>query len=159
MEIIDEHGELCAFCSDDPQDFIHIPPVEAIRLLTLKYIEQCGVSLGMRTLYYNAAEAWQEILASTPNHPLAKPAEELMLYELMPLICEAYKPELYDKYDITYYPAQKDWFSLIFNMKDEEVDAALRQKMGQFYYLYDGVQQVLDNSGIQARMPMLFTIE
>ena len=72
MEIIDEHGELCAFCSDDPQDFIHIPPVEAIRLLTLKYIEQCGVSLGMRTLYYNAAEAWQEILASTPNHPLAK---------------------------------------------------------------------------------------
>ena len=50
MEIIDEHGELCAFCSDDPQDFIHIPPVEAIRLLTLKYIEQCGVSLGMRTL-------------------------------------------------------------------------------------------------------------
>ena len=83
MEIIDEHGELCAWCSDDPQDFIHIPPVEAIRLLTLKYIEQCGVSLGMRTLYYNAAEAWQEILASTPNHPLAKPAEELMLYELM----------------------------------------------------------------------------
>ena len=41
MDIIDEHGELCAFCSDDPQDFIHIPPVEAIRLLTLKYIEQC----------------------------------------------------------------------------------------------------------------------
>ena len=107
MEIIDEHGELCAFCSDDPQDFIHIPPVEAIRLLTLKYIEQCGVSLGMRTLYYNAAEAWQEILASTPNHPLAKPAEELMLYELMPMICEAYKPELYDKYDITYLDDDK----------------------------------------------------
>ena len=107
MDIIDEHGELCAFCSDDPQDFIHIPPVEAIRLLTLKYIEQCSVSLGMRTLYYNAAEAWQEILASTPNHPLAKPAEELMLYELMPLICKAYKPELYDKYDITYLDDDK----------------------------------------------------
>ncbi|MBQ5992851.1 MAG: signal peptide peptidase SppA [Bacteroidales bacterium] len=64
-----------------------------------------------------------------------------------------------DKYDITYYPAQKDWFSLIFNMKDEEVDAALRQKMGQFYYLFDGVQQVLGNSGVQARMPMIITIE
>lgn len=107
MEIIDEHSELCAFCSDDPQDFIHIQPVEAIRLLTLKYIEQCGISLGMRTLYYNAAEAWQEILASAPNHPLAKPAEELMLYELMPMICEAYKPELYDKYDITYLDDDK----------------------------------------------------
>ena len=44
-------------------------------------------------------------------------------------------------------------------MKDEEVDAALRQKMGQFYYLYDGVQQVLGNSGVQARMPMIITIE
>ena len=39
MEIIDEHGELCAFCSDDPQDFIHIPPVEAIRLLTRTMID------------------------------------------------------------------------------------------------------------------------
>ena len=64
-----------------------------------------------------------------------------------------------DKYDITYYPAQKDWISLLFNMKDDEVDAALRQKMGQFYYLYDGVQQVLYNSGVQARMPMIITIE
>ena len=64
-----------------------------------------------------------------------------------------------DKYDITYYPAQKDWFSMIFNMKDEEVDAVLRQKMGQFYNLYDGVQQVLGNSGVQARMPMIITIE
>ena len=102
MEIIDEHGELCAWCSDDPQDFIHIPPVEAIRLLTLKYIEQCGVSLGMRTLYYNAAEAWQEILATTFNHLLKESAKELPLYQLMPLICEEYKPKLYDQYDITY---------------------------------------------------------
>ena len=99
MEIIDEHGELCAWCSDDPQDFIHIQPVEAIRLLTLKYIEQYGISLGMRTLYYNAAEAWQEILATTLNHPMAIPAKELPLYQLMPLICEEYKPELYDDYD------------------------------------------------------------
>ena len=101
MEIVDEHGELCAWCSDDPLDFINIQPVEAIRLLTLKYIEQCGVSLGMRTLYYNAAEAWQEILA-TLNHPLEQIANELSLRKLMPLICEEYKPELYDKYDITY---------------------------------------------------------
>ena len=50
MEIIDEHGELCAFCSDDPQDFIHIPPVEAIRLLTLKYIEQCGDAHDLRSV-------------------------------------------------------------------------------------------------------------
>lgn len=101
MEIVDEHGELCAWCSDDPLDFINIQPVEAIRLLTLKYIEQCGASLGMRTLYYNAAEAWQEILAGEHDNPMAIPAKELPLYQLMPLICEEYKHELYDKYDIT----------------------------------------------------------
>ena len=74
-------------------------------------------------------------------------------------IAKAAKLASLDKYDITYYPAQKDWFSMIFNMKDDEVDAALRQKMGQFYDLYDGVQQVLGNSGVQARMPMIITIE
>lgn len=116
MEIVDEHGELCAWCSDDPQDFIHIPPVEAIRLLTLKYIEQCGVSLGMRSLYYNAAEAWQEILATTLNHPLAIPAKELPLYQFMPLICEEYKPELYDDYDIA-------------NLNDDELLALYKEAM------------------------------
>ena len=74
-------------------------------------------------------------------------------------IAKAAKLASLDKYDITYYPAQKDWFSMIFNMKDDEVDAALRQKMGQFYDLYDGVQQVLGNSGVQARMPMIITVE
>jgi protease-4 len=64
-----------------------------------------------------------------------------------------------DKYDICTYPKQKDWFSLLFNMKDDAVDAAVRQRMGQFYYIFDGVQQVLDQEGVQARMPMTFTIE
>ena len=34
-------------------------------------------------------------------------AKELPLYQLMPLICEEYKPELYDKYDITYLDDDK----------------------------------------------------
>ena len=64
-----------------------------------------------------------------------------------------------DKYDVRTYPKQKDWFSLFFSMKDDAVDAAVRQRMGQFYYIFDGVQQVLDQEGVQARMPMTFTIE
>ena len=55
--------------------------------------------------------------------------------------------------------SKKDWFSLIFSMKDDAVDAAVRQRMGQFYYMFDGVQQVLGHEGVQARMPMTFTIE
>lgn len=64
-----------------------------------------------------------------------------------------------DKYEVCTYPKQKDWFSLFLNMKDDAVDAAVRQRMGQFYYIFDGMQQVLDQEGVQARMPMTFTIE
>ena len=62
-------------------------------------------------------------------------------------------------YKICRYPAQKDWVSMLFSMKDDAVDAAVRQRMGQFYYLFDGIQQVLNQEGVQARMPMTFTIE
>ena len=64
-----------------------------------------------------------------------------------------------DKYDVCTYPKQKDWFSLLFNMKEDAVDAAIRERMGQFYYMFDGVQQVLEHQGVQARMPMTLTIE
>ena len=64
-----------------------------------------------------------------------------------------------DSYDVCYYPKQKDWFSLLFSVKDDAVDAAVRARMGQFYYMFDGMQQVLGCDGVQARMPMVFTIE
>ena len=74
-------------------------------------------------------------------------------------VAKAAKLASLDKYDVVYYPAKKDWFSMIFNMKDDAVDAAVREKMGQFYDMYNGVQQVLEQSGVQARMPMIITIE
>lgn len=74
-------------------------------------------------------------------------------------VAKAAKLASLDKYDVVYYPAKKDWFSMIFNMKDDAVDAAVREKMGQFYDMYNGVQQVLESSGVQARMPMIITIE
>ena len=64
-----------------------------------------------------------------------------------------------DQYDVCTYPKQKDWFSLIFSMKDNAEDAAIRQRMGQFYYIFEGVQHVLESEGIQARMPMTITIQ
>ena len=74
-------------------------------------------------------------------------------------VAKAAKLASVEKYDVVYYPAKRDWFSMIFNMKDDAVDAAVRQKMGQFYDMYDGVQRVLESSGVQARMPMILTIE
>ena len=64
-----------------------------------------------------------------------------------------------DNYVICNYPKQKDWFSRFFSMKDDAVDAALRQKMGRYYDLFDGVQRTLDCEGVQARMPMTIIIQ
>ena len=100
MELVDEHGDLCAWCSDDPEDFIRIPPAEAIRLMTLKYMEYYSVSPKMCTLYYRAAEAWQYQLSQSSIHPLAIPAKELPLCQFMALVCEEYKPELYNTVDL-----------------------------------------------------------
>ena len=64
-----------------------------------------------------------------------------------------------EKYDVCAYPKKKDWFSLFFSMKDDAVDAAIRQKMGIYYPIFNDMQQVLESEGIQARMPMTFTIQ
>ena len=37
--------------------------MKALTLLTQAYISQCGISLGLRTVIYCAAEPWQERLA------------------------------------------------------------------------------------------------
>ena len=86
-------------------------------------------------------------------------ASALVIIDIDDAIAKAANLASLDKYDVTYYPEQKDWFSTFFSMKDDAVDAAVRQKMGQFYDMYDGVQQVLNCSGVQARMPMLITVE
>jgi protease-4 len=62
-------------------------------------------------------------------------------------------------YKVCRYPAQKDWFSTLFSLKDDAVDAAVRQKMGHYYMLFDEMQQVLNQQGVQARMPMTIIIQ
>ena len=62
-------------------------------------------------------------------------------------------------FDVCYYPEKKDWFSMIFSLKEDAVDAAVRQKTGVYYQLFNDMQQVLENEGVQARMPMTITIQ
>lgn len=69
----------------------------AFNELIQAYINMCGFSLGYRTLYYNAAEGWQEKLKGRNSPvPLNKP-----ICDYFPQLCEAYDPALYDEYDIT----------------------------------------------------------
>ena len=60
-------------------------------------------------------------------------------------------------YSIVYYPKQKDWFTLLFS-NDVELEAALKTKLGSLYFTYEGIDHVLNQKGIQARIPMEITI-
>lgn len=61
-------------------------------------------------------------------------------------------------YAIAYYPKQTDWFSMLFR-DDDDMDAAIRAKLGKFYFMFDGVDQILSQEGVQARMPMNIVIQ
>lgn len=74
--------------------------MDALKLLTQAYISQCGISLGNRTIVYDAAEAWLERLAWM-DLPLSEMARKGILVEVMPYITSEYVPEIYDKYDIS----------------------------------------------------------
>lgn len=60
-------------------------------------------------------------------------------------------------YSIVYYPKQKDWFTLLFS-NDDEIEAALKAKLGSLYFTYEGIDHILNCEGIQARIPMEITI-
>ena len=78
----------------------HHDVMDALMLLTKAYINQCGVSLGLRTVIYCAAEAWKERLAWM-DLPLSEIARKEPLVRVMPYITNEYNPEEYDGYDIT----------------------------------------------------------
>jgi len=73
----------------------------ALRLLIKAYISACSASIGMRTLVYTAGEVWScWRLPLYPNNPLTpEQMDEPFVYQ-MPILCEDYKPELYDQFDI-----------------------------------------------------------
>ena len=74
--------------------------MKALTLLTKAYVSQCGISLGNRTVVYDAADPWLEKLAWL-DLPLSEMARREPFVHLMPHISKEYVPEEYDDYDIT----------------------------------------------------------
>lgn len=73
----------------------------------------------------------------------------------------AVKAELGDDYVVTEFPKAKDFFTRIMESMNptDELDAALRQKMGVYYHYFEGLDNLQKNTGIQARMPFDLIIE
>ena len=97
-----------------------IEPIAALETLAHIYVDQCGVSRGARTVAFNAAEQWMEILGKT-NHPLAAQTQRPLFggkfgdytttrsfVEFIPLINDelAQHSEMLDRYDIGYLRAE-----------------------------------------------------
>ena len=73
----------------------------------------------------------------------------------------AEKANLGNDYKVVEMPKTKDFFARIMESmnKTDEIDAALKQKLGVYYHYYEGLENLQKNTGIQARMPFDLVIE
>ena len=71
------------------------------------------------------------------------------------------KANLGNDYKVTEWPKQKDFFTRLMESmnKTDELDAAMKQKLGVYYNYYKGLENLNNNTGIQARMPFDMVIE
>ena len=73
----------------------------------------------------------------------------------------AEKAGLGDDYKVTELPSSKSFFERMMESMNpsNELEAAMRQKLGVFYHYYEGLENLQKNTGIQARMPFDMIIE
>lgn len=71
------------------------------------------------------------------------------------------KVNLGSDYKVVEMPKEKDFFTRVMESmnKTDEIDAALKQKLGVYYRYYEGLENLSKNTGIQARMPFDMVIE
>ncbi|MBR4391847.1 MAG: signal peptide peptidase SppA [Bacteroidales bacterium] len=73
----------------------------------------------------------------------------------------AEKANLGDDYKVVEMPKVKDFFTRMMESmnKTNEIDAAMKQKLGAYYHYVEGLENLQKNTGIQARMPFDLVIE
>ena len=71
------------------------------------------------------------------------------------------KANLGEDFKVVEMPKTKDFFTRMMESMNptDEIDAAMRQKLGVYYRYYEGLENLQKNTGIQARMPFDLIIE
>ncbi|MBP5664439.1 MAG: signal peptide peptidase SppA [Bacteroidales bacterium] len=66
-----------------------------------------------------------------------------------------------ENYKISYYPKKKDFWTRLMekSSNDNNVQAFIKQELGDQYYIYQGLNQIKRAEGVQAMMPMQIRIE
>lgn len=101
LEILHTEKALMDECREWALRESEVEPVEALRLLTECYMDNCGISMTARTLAFDAGEHWLKRLHNS-RHPLAAIAGKGTFTEFMPYINNVYcdNRERYDEFDI-----------------------------------------------------------
>ena len=74
-------------------------PIHAMKLMAQLYMDNCGISLGDRTLAYDAGSGW--LKKYIDDNPEQTEWNDFTCFsEVMPTICTEYDEEEYDHYDI-----------------------------------------------------------
>ena len=101
-------------------------PIHAMKLMTNLYMDNCGISLGERTLAYDAGSGW--LKKYIDDNPEQTEWNDFTCFsEVMAAICVEYNEEEYDQYDIaplTIEEERKDASSSVKTL-DEDTAAAL----------------------------------
>ncbi len=101
-------------------------PMRAMELLSDYYIDNCGVSLGYRTIAYDAGSAW--LLRYLEKHPEDhRWNNKTCFVDVMSVINSSFTEEHCEKYDICELDAKKEYSLALSAIKeiDEETAAAL----------------------------------
>ncbi len=112
-----------------------IEPTKALGVLCDIFIENCGISLGTRTVAENAmfywTNRWREVKLDLPKN--------IGLHDVLALLSEEYKEnkEFIDKYDVTILD-DDELYDICCDMVDETPDESTR------IALCAGVQYILD---------------
>ena len=66
-----------------------------------------------------------------------------------------------ENYKISYYPKKKDFWTKLMekSSSDNNVQAFIKQELGDQYYIYQGLNQLKKAEGVQAIMPVQISIE
>ena len=113
-------------------------PIHAMKLLTKLYMDNCGISLGERTLAYDAGSGWLKKYIEV-NPEQTEWNDHTCFVDVMPAICADYDKEVYDHYDIGCSTIEEEREMAIYSATSFDSDTAAALCWG-IEYAYKDMQ-------------------
>ena len=111
-------------------------PIQAMKLLTKLYMDNCGISLGERTLAYDAGSGWlKKYIEDNPEQ--TEWNDHTCFVDVMPAICADYDKDVYDRYDIGCSTIEEEREMAIYSATSFDSDTAAALCWGMEYKYQD----------------------